>query len=143
MKRKILSWIFVLLWMIVIFILSHQPAEDSGRLSFGLTEIIARFIRVDSGILEHIIRKYAHFSEYFILGILAAIALNNYKMPKAITFFISLGICVLYAVSDEIHQLYVPGRSGQAGDVLIDSLGGLLGILVVFFFIGLSKHKKE
>jgi VanZ family protein len=64
-----------------------------------------------------------------ILGVLVANCLLNTNVPKPRLFLLALLICILYAISDEIHQMFIPGRSGQVSDVLIDSTGGLVGIL--------------
>ena len=153
MKRNIkliASWAAVLLWMLLIFRLSSQVADDSNNLSLGITgllhKLIDGFITVNEEAANHIVRKSAHFTAYLILGILALNALSSSGISKwKKEIIISLLICVLYAVSDEIHQLFVPGRSGQPGDVLIDSLGAGVGIgiyiLVRLFFKG-KKIKK-
>ena len=88
-KRKILSWILVIIWMALIFIVSHQPATESEELSLGVTDIIAGFINrivpnitIDTYILEHFIRKCAHFIEYMVLGVLVANGLLNHNKHK-------------------------------------------------------------
>ena len=141
MKRKILPWALVILWMALIFLFSHQPATESAEMSSGITRIISNIIKaIASNIdlnqesLHHIIRKCAHFTIYLILGLLVHNALigNNISTLKRI--LLAFLICVLYAVSDEIHQIFIPGRSGQISDVLLDSSGGLLGILILHIF---------
>lgn len=135
MKRKILPWTLVILWMVLIFYLSHQPATKSNELSTGITEKIVEAIekvapdfKIDIGRFNHIIRKNAHFFAYLVLGILVANGLRSCNVNGYKGFIIALIICVLYAISDEIHQLYVPGRGGQVKDVIIDSAGALVGI---------------
>lgn len=134
--RKILPWVLVILWMALIFYLSHQPATKSNGLSTGITEKIVEMVEkiapdidIDMGSFNHILRKNAHFFAYLVLGALVANGLRscNVNGYKCIGF--ALLICVLYAISDEIHQLYVPGRGGQVKDVIIDSAGALVGIL--------------
>ncbi len=129
----------VLCWMGVIFWFSAQPETASGAMSGSITTIIfsafdhlglTKFISVDG--LHHIIRKSAHFSIYFILGMLVYRALSRDKQAKTSMKIIGVGIliCFAYACSDEIHQLFIDGRSGQIRDVLIDTSGALLGILL-------------
>ena len=134
MKRKILPWALVIFWMALIFYLSHQPATESDGLSIGITEKILELIQrivpditLDIGRFNHIVRKNAHFFVYLVLGVLVANGLTN--SSKATVFRVALLICVLYAISDEVHQLFVPGRGGQIKDVIIDSTGSLVGIL--------------
>ena len=135
MIYKSISWIAVVLWMAFIFYLSAQVAEQSNNVSTGITEIIIEVVEtvvpekeLDIKTVNHFVRKNAHFFTYFMLGILVvnALAASGVKGFKGIA--IAFLICVLYAVSDEVHQLYVPGRGCQITDVLIDSGGALAGI---------------
>ena len=141
MARKVISWLLVILWMGLIFYLSHQPATQSSDLSSGLTErILAVIDRVISGLdinvenFHHLIRKGAHFFAYFVLGILVTSALRTHSLVGWRHFFIACLICVVYAVSDEVHQLFIPGRAGQVKDVMIDSAGAFVGIAGYFVF---------
>lgn len=136
MKRKILPWVLVVLWMALIFYQSHKPATESNELSTGITEKIVEVVEklapdvdIDIGRFNHIVRKNAHFFAYLVLGILVANGLRNNGLSGYKGFILALFICVLYAISDEIHQLYVPGRGGQVKDVILDSGGALVGIL--------------
>ena len=138
--RKIYPWLLVLLWMALIFYLSHQPANKSNGLSKATTEIIVETVEkvapkvdINKRSFNHIIRKNAHFFAYFLLGILVANGLRSSGVIgyKAISF--ALLICILYAISDELHQLFVPGRGGQVKDVIIDSSGAVVGIGMCMF----------
>lgn len=136
MKR--LKLILVILWMFVIFMFSHQKADDSSKLSDGLILKTVRIIEKitdkqysDEEILDKFVkpvRKLAHFTIYLILGVLVYLYIKEFNVSNK--FIISLLICILYAISDEIHQLFIVGRSGKVLDVCIDSLGSLLGIFV-------------
>lgn len=139
MKNKTISWTLVILWMALIFYLSHQPATQSNGLSTGITErIIVMFeklapnIEFDIRSFNHIVRKNAHFFAYLILGLLTSNALEISNVEDKQGFIIALLISVLYATSDELHQLFVPGRSGQIKDVIIDSAGTLVGITLYY-----------
>ena len=151
-RNNAIPWIPVVIWMAVIFFMSKQPAAESNNFSHAFTartmEAIDRIISIDvdtstiNDMVPHLnywVRKSAHFIIYSILGILAAFALvkNGYK-HKA--FGLSFLFCVLFAASDEIHQLFVPGRGGSLGDLTLDSLGALTGILF-YFFVKKSKLK--
>lgn len=133
--KIIISWIAVILWMLLIFKLSSQVSEQSDKLSTGITEVIVKTVNkftintdFDIRTLNHYVRKNAHFFAYFILGILSLNALRRSEVSKHKS--IALMICVLYAVSDEVHQIFVPGRGPQVKDVFIDSSGALVGILL-------------
>lgn len=84
---------------------------------------------------EKIIRKVAHFSIYTLVGILLMALFSTYKLEEKNRFSYSLIIGVIYAISDEIHQCFVPGRGPQVTDVILDSMGVLLGILLVMLVI--------
>ena len=111
-----------------------QSAEIQKKLEELLTLAGRKKNVLESEELQFITRKSAHFIGYMILGILAIGLIlqyeNIYKKPQ-----FAFLICVLYAISDEIHQLFVPGRAGQVRDVLIDSSGSFLGIFLVMFFV--------
>ena len=126
MKR--ISIILVIIWMIVIFIFSNMNGNLSSMQSNGIVAKIATFIHYTGNIdtLRFIVRKSAHFTEYLILGILVLNACK-YNNAKDI-FMLSLLICILYACTDEIHQLFIPDRGGRILDVCIDTIGSLCGI---------------
>ncbi len=126
--KKYLSILLVILWMSFIFIMSSYDSNESSQQSGLIVGIITNIFNIsNTDILSHIIRKLAHFTEYFILGILV---INMLKYLSNKYLIISIIICILYAISDEIHQLYVPGRSCQITDILIDSIGSILGISI-------------
>lgn len=107
---KIYDWLFVALWMLIIFILSHQPGLTSGL----------------SSSWDLVLRKTAHFLEYFILCFLLLRALRPHgRLGHKSVLLTAVVISLLYAVSDEYHQTFVASRCGQLRDVLIDSLGVL------------------
>lgn len=148
------AWTLVLFWMGVIFYLSHQPADESSALSSGIVEQIVAFLETITGKsfsdvdwMHYVIRKGAHLFAYFLLAILIMHASLQMGWKGTIQIIGTLIICVLYATSDEIHQLFIPGRSGEITDVLIDSVGALIGIFT-FLTIHKShqffrKHKKS
>jgi len=148
--RKIVSWVAVILWMVIIFNLSAQVAEQSDQLSTGITEFImnaiekfAGNINVDIGSFNHLVRKNAHFIAYFVLGVLAANALGRSGLHGYKSILSALLICILYAVSDEVHQLFVPGRAGQVKDVIIDNAGASVGIGVYLMFVKFNRRRRN
>ena len=152
---RIVSPILLVCLMCVIFSLSHQPASESSQTSGSVIRFLAEiFIKdfenlsntIQSEIissLQFIVRKGAHFSAYFVLGIFSFFTFLTYNKPSfIIRSLISLSVCFAFSVSDEIHQLFIPGRSGEIRDVLIDTGGSMLSILILFF-IFLSVFKKH
>lgn len=129
MKKKI-NIILVIIWMIVIFMMSSFDANTSSNQSNFIVDIIVNIFNIRNiDILSFIVRKLAHFTEYLILGILVYNLIHSYN-KKVI---VGIVICILYAVSDEIHQLFVPGRSCQLLDIFIDSMGSIMGISLLIF----------
>lgn len=145
---KLLSWTAVVIWMGLIFSLSHQPATDSSELSQGVTEVIIETIEkvtpqelnFDSREWNHLVRKNAHFFIYLVLGLLVINALRRTGVTGLPSIIWTLVICCLYAVSDELHQNFVPGRSGELRDVLIDTVGASVG---VGFYVLVSRFIKR
>ena len=125
-----LSWIIVFSWMVLIYLLSDQPAIQSSHLSESITEFIvgssAEAVSFDRW--NFLVRKNAHLFNYLVLGILVMNALTKSLVSRYRSVVWSCGICVLFACTDEFHQLFVAGRGAQLMDVLIDSVGALVGI---------------
>ncbi|WP_281252956.1 VanZ family protein [Oceanobacillus senegalensis] len=129
-------WAAVVLWMAVIFTFSHESGTASSERSTGVTVLIETAINTvipaDAGMdrenFQYFIRKTAHFSVYFVLSILVVNALRASNVVRSRAWWLTLLISILYAASDEFHQLFIPGRSGQVTDVLIDTVGASVGL---------------
>lgn len=120
------AWFFVLLWMAVIFYFSHQAGSVSVNTSSALLDLLVSYLPfLESDISHLLLRKLAHFTAYFILGLFLFNAITKRK-----TIY-TLLIGSLYALSDEIHQYFIPGRACSLVDVLIDSLGILAAIISI------------
>ena len=131
----IISCVVVILWAVLIFSLSHQPVAQSSQMSVGITEVIVEKVEKVSpnvefniGNFHHIVRKNAHFFLYLVFSFLVINALRRSGMYGYQMIGLSLLVCVLYAISDEVHQLFVPGRGAMVKDVLIDSAGAIVGV---------------
>jgi VanZ family protein len=105
-------WIPVVIWMAIIFALSAQSS----------------FPRGPEPMLEVLLRKIAHLSEYAVLAILVARALGGAAIPTLVLVFRTMAIVLVYAISDEIHQSFVPSRMPSPTDVIIDMIGALIGL---------------
>lgn len=134
--KKWIAWVFVGLWMGVIFYLSHQPADESSALSSGIVQSIISAIETitrtsisDTDWMHYIVRKGAHLFAYFFLAILFMNACKQMGWKRIYQVIIALVGCALYATTDEVHQLFIPGRSGEVKDVLIDTVGASIGIV--------------
>ena len=87
-----------------------------------------------------IVRKGAHLTIYLILGVLLMSYFKELYLVNKKGLIIAFIICFLYACSDEIHQAFVPGRSAEFRDVLIDSLGSFIGIYF-YHFINIIRRR--
>ena len=143
-KKITISWLLVTLWVILIFAMSSMATNESNTKSKeALNQIVEKTVVTTNRIgitnkhpsenslknfidkYNYLFRKIAHASEYFLLTILLLIALKNSGVVGKKIFITAICICFLYACSDEYHQTFVNGRTGQFSDTLIDSLGGL------------------
>lgn len=145
-NKRIILGILIILWAIIVFYFSHQPSEKSSNISTQTTSIFLKWIptiqqedkQVFLNLVERvnpIIRKLAHLSIYMIGGFLLLVFMNTFKISKNLKISFALFIGTLYAISDELHQYFVPGRSCELRDVLIDTLGLIIGILVSYFIM--------
>lgn len=132
---KKVAWIAVFIWMGIIFYMSHQPAHVSNELSKEVAKVIAVNFDMTAneefqlGSFNGMIRKYAHFFLYLILGMVVIFGLNKVGVRGKKAVLLSIAICVAFAITDEWHQLFVPGRGAQISDVLIDSCGAIVGVM--------------
>lgn len=142
-KRKAYVWLIV--WMVVIFLFSMQVGEDSSALSGRLVAVLVwlgigegTFIYENLGL---VVRKGAHITEYLVLFLLSVNAfrhdVKDRKRLLAAAFFFTVG----YAVTDEVHQAFVPGRAGVPTDVLIDSIGPTIGLAWLTFRERIGKRE--
>ena len=136
-----------LLWMAVIFMLSHQSASISSGQSGVFVEQLHHIApSVDQQLLTFLVRKGAHIFAYFVLGILTFNALRRINLSK-FKFnrpaVLSIIVCALYAASDEFHQLFISGRSGEIRDIMIDSCAAMAGVFVVSIFVRILQKSKK
>jgi len=120
--------------MVLIFCFSGQDSEESSLLSGSILQRLLSLLRIEDPAhretFHHLLRKGAHFTLYFALGVCLAEALGRQRrLPR---FPAALAAAALYAVTDEFHQSFVPGRFGGPADVLLDTLGAAAGCLAVY-----------
>lgn len=142
--------ILILIDYLCIYSFSAQNGEESSSRSDVIVNAIVKTVNIDEEknveLIDNItfgVRKTAHVSIYAITGFLLVSFMNTYEIKKIYQCGIAQFGGILYAISDEVHQLYVPERSGQVTDVLIDSLGILIGILIGVLIFYIKKHSKE
>jgi len=143
MKKKYIDWLLVVGWMILIFVFSSQPSEVSSENNKFVIQIF-KLLGIDLSSMigtlsDFIVRKAAHFTEYFILYILLYKAINTKKNDNIKVFIGSILIVFLYACSDEFHQAFVPGRGPAFRDVMVDTCGGLTAFLIRYICVTFKK----
>lgn len=146
MKLFYIAWIPAILIMGVIYYFSSKPAvvsaESSMTIANGIIELYENITdaplqeatrpeKVEK--LDHIVRKCAHFLEYMVLAAALCLPLWIKGMEGKRRILLAVVLTAVYAVSDEFHQTFVPGRSGELKDVLIDTSGAVLGAFLFFF----------
>lgn len=139
--KKIINIILVIIWMIVIYSMSSANSTVSNEQSGYIVNFISKIFNISNlGLLNYIVRKIAHITEYTVLGFLVENTIKNSNRNS----YISLIICLSYAITDELHQSLVPGRSPQISDIIIDSIGSSLGIIIyTIIFKLIAKYKKK
>ena len=162
-KEKNLKLYFIRLVLVIllletfyiIFGFSNQNGDESKGVSRKVSEKIIQITDKNNNKddkddkvlkvkkIEPIIRKLAHFSLYTIVGILLMSLVSTYNLSKKNKFIICMCLGCLYACSDEIHQTFVKGRSGQVLDVLIDTLGVFIGALIINYCFNLYRIKRK
>ena len=140
--KKIIKLILIILWMGVIFSFSSDDADKSTIKSDGviikITETALNKKLSDKEKKEYTtkyivpVRKSAHFTLYFILGILVFLFVKEFTVISYKVVLISVIVVLLYSISDEVHQLFVPGRSGEVLDVMIDTMGGFISCNILY-----------
>lgn len=150
---RIFSAVLLLACMIFIFCMSAQDSSESSDTSGRVITAVLKIVYPDfNGLadtekealvesLQFIVRKCAHFTIYAVMGILAFFTVGTYSMKFGIKPVLSAVICLLYSISDEIHQRFIPGRSGEFRDVCLDFSGSILAIIFMVLIVKFSKRK--
>ena len=135
-----ISWVLVVICMGIIFSLSAQNGEESSELSHSF--VMTFFERLGLTIDEGFLRSCAHCLEFMGLSVLMFNAVYSTSKTKLTPVFAFVGT-VLYAVTDEIHQIFVPDRAFQLSDILVDSTGALIGVIASLIILKIIFIIKE
>lgn len=141
-NKKLLIYILIIpAYLLTIYLLSHQTGQTSNEISEGIIRrIIGKLFDITGKELTHdmldtinyLSRKFLHFTEYIILAMLFYGLFKNLPLSIQKRLVFSVLPAILYSISDEYHQLFVPDRTGQISDVIIDSLGAITGALLMY-----------
>lgn len=154
---RYVSLAFALFIMVAIFLFSCDTGEQSGEKSRDITDKVIDAVikepqklsdteyRTIENRVEKFVRKVAHFTEFMGLGLFVSLFLSSFSIKTRYIALFSLIFSALYAASDEIHQLFINGRGSSFTDVLIDTLGACVGILMTVIIMIIVSHiqKKE
>lgn len=156
MKKILISGSLVVLWMIMIFLLSGMNSIESNSKTKGIVgKIIGEVEEYDVTVMKEvnetnldtanfIFRKIAHATVYLVLSFFVCNFFYQLKKKKIQNnYLISVFICLLYAITDEYHQTFVLGRSGNYIDVIIDFIGAIIGSIVFYYLVKIIKKKKN
>lgn len=137
LKWRLISLCVIVTVMTAIYFFSSQPGPDSNGLSEGIAERLLKILGIYSydnlEILNFILRKGAHFSIYFLLGVSLNVLLSGDRRLTTVLLCIVIG--GLFAVSDEIHQSYTFSRTSSAADMLLDTCGVAAGSAATSFLV--------
>lgn len=150
--KKIILIILIICWMATIFMFSNQGSKKSKSTSTRAIEFIVDKIYDTSNMTEQEIaekveslqtpvRKLAHFTIYTLGGVITFVFMYKLNTTNKRKILYSLLFCLMYAITDEIHQYFIPGRSCEIRDVLIDTIGSLIGILITYLIYSKKKNK--
>ena len=150
-KRKVIKLLLVIVWMGLIFMFSNENGKESTKTSdtflYKIVEVITseKLTKDDKIELTNkymfIVRKCAHFFLYFVLAILVFIYLKEYIDISPSIVIYTIIFVIIYASSDEIHQLFISNRSGSIKDVMIDTSGGITSTLISYFICKFKSKK--
>ena len=136
----IISWIAVVVCMGIIFCLSAQTADESSELSGSFIMALLEWFGLK--LEQEVIRTIAHCLEFMGLSLLIFNATYTTWATK-LTPVIAFAGTVFYAITDEIHQIFVPGRAFQLTDILVDGTGALLGAIASLILLKVILYIKE
>lgn len=132
LRTQLYRWLPLLLWAFVIYLISadSQPYQAIPK-AWVEPSPLSRSMKVDG---SELLGRITHAAEYALLTALAARAIVWKRKPEPASLLLALAFSLLYSLSDEFHQIFVPGRAFQLQDLSLDFIGALIG-LAVFIFI--------
>ena len=147
-------WTILVLYLAIIYFFSSQNGAKSHEVSAGLLQYLkvlilfipGNMLEFLSGVVknyEYVLRKTAHFTEYLVLALIfyKAIVVSSAKTKNSLK--ITLIFCFLYAVSDEVHQIFVSGRAFAVKDIIIDTAGATLGVSTIYLTKFIKTRRRE
>ncbi len=154
-RSEIINFILLSGWMLFIFLNSAKDATQSSLASSEFTHSLLNFLTkiglanacdinsAEFTAFEGNVRTCAHFFEFMVLGMLAYRFFRTYYNNKLLyKILVPIAGSIIYSITDELHQLFVPGRACDIFDVITDTAGIITGVLIYHIISSLSKRKK-
>lgn len=139
--KKCISTMLVIIWCLIIFLFSNQNGNESTKQSNEITNKVIEVLKIEENKVDDvsfIIRKTAHIFLYFILGLIVYYMFKNYHIDKP--FIATIIFCFIYSITDELHQYFIPNRSSQITDIILDSISSILSS---YFYKRKVDHEKN
>lgn len=135
--KKLRYFIPSFVLMIIIFMFSNQTGNESAGLSLKIVSFIQDMFPfiTSQDLLHFLVRKAAHMTEYALLTLTFIYGYYHCQITHKKIYILSISSTFLYACTDEMHQLLIGGRAGQLTDVLIDSSGGMIALILFYIFM--------
>ena len=152
LKRKTIAKVLLcVIWLGIIFYNGTRQGEISQKSSKEVIKVASMFVKIPAATIDKpgikfadvnfYVRKNAHFFQYLIFSILICAAVKQFKLCKSSEIFLLLFLLLLFPVIDEFIQKYIPGRTSNVFDIMIDFGGGILGMLISNIAYKMKKKK--
>ncbi len=145
-KKSIIYTVLTTLAICAIFVHSSMPASVSSEESDsvrGFLQIILEKLGLNILLTDHIVRKCAHFIEFFVLGIFSELTFDSYFCNAKKAILPTCYLTVIVPLIDETIQLFTLGRSGQVSDIWLDYSGALCAVLILTIILYLKRRKRD
>ena len=150
-RKPITKILLCVIWLGIIFYNGTREGIISQKSSKEVVKVVSQFVNVPLEKIDrptvkfnkinYYVRKNAHFFQYLIFSILLCAAVRQFKLYKSSELFLLLFFLLLFPVLDEFIQKYIPGRTSNIFDIMLDFSGGVFGMLI--FNINAKMHKKR
>ena len=150
-RKTLIKILLCVIWLGIIFYNGTREGSVSQKSSKQVVKVVSQFVnipleKINKPIIRfseinYYVRKNAHFFQYLIFSILLCGVVRQFKLYKSSELFLLLFFLLLFPVVDELIQKYIPGRTSNIFDIMLDFSGGVLGMLI--FNINAKMHKKR
>ncbi|MBZ9636892.1 VanZ family protein [Clostridium sp. FP1] len=150
-RKTIAKVLLCVIWLCVIFYNGTRQGEISQKTSKEVIKVASEVMKIPAASIgapgvkfsdvNYYVRKNAHFFQYFIFSIFLCSVVRQFKLYKTSEILLVLFLLLLFPVIDEFIQKYVPGRTSNVFDIIIDFSGGVLAMLIYNIGYKIRKNK--